>query len=187
MDYTAFFSTTLREIDCITESIIVIINCEKSFPLVKEHFEKLHKKSKKYDFSPTLLLDNDPEADNRHKEYVFASKTVYQQQELNSPFYLRHKNMSDNFLKSQLYKDHTKSVHDNNFIKNVYFGQEFCRRLIRVVSSRISTTSKLMFGDLGRHAPVNTKNATNVTAYQNISNEYKKHNTCYSKQSAKIA
>ena len=31
-----------------------------------------------------------------------------------------------------------------------------------------------MSDDLGRHAPVNTKNATNRTAYQNVSNEYKK-------------
>ena len=29
-------------------------------------------------------------------------------------------------------------------------------------------------GDLGRHAPVNTENATNLTVYQNASNEYKK-------------
>ena len=156
------------------ESIIVVTNCEKSSPLVKEHFENLHEKSKKYDFSPTLLLENDPETNNHHKEYVFASKTVDQQQELSSSFYLHYKDMSDNFLKFQLYRDHRKSVHDDNFIENVYFAQEFCRRLIRVVLSRISTTSKLMLGDLGRHAPVNTKNITNLTAYQNISNEYKK-------------
>ena len=85
------------------ESIIVVTNCEKSSPLVKEHFEKLHEKSKKYDFSPTLLLENDPETNNHHKEYVFPSKTVDQQQELSSPSYLHYKDMSDNFLKSQLY------------------------------------------------------------------------------------
>ena len=40
--------------------------------------------------------------------------------------------------------------------------------------SRISTTSKLMFSDLGRHALANIENATNLTAYRNVSNEYKK-------------
>ena len=68
MDFPAFFSTTMRKIDYTMERIIVITNCQKSSPLAKEHFEKLHEKSKKYDFSPTLLLDNDPETSNHYEE-----------------------------------------------------------------------------------------------------------------------
>ena len=102
VDFPSFFSTILREIYCIMKSIIVITNCEKSSPLIKEHFEKLLEKLKNYDFSPTLLLGNDPKTNNLQEDYVFASKTVDCQQELNSAFYLHSKDILDNFLKPQL-------------------------------------------------------------------------------------
>ena len=34
---------------------------------------------------------------------------------------------------------------------NVYFGNIFCQKLIRIIVSRICCTSKLMLGDLSGH------------------------------------
>ena len=73
------------------------------------------------------------------------------------------------------------------FIENVNLGQQFSRRLIRIVLSRISTTSKLILSHFGRHVSVNTENTTNLRVYKKrFQTNVRSSSNCHCKQSVEV-
>ena len=159
---SALFSvSTFDQLESIMESITAITNCENSSRFVKQHFENI-KHCTDLDINRVTAdmvnenisnISSSPEED-----FFYASKGTDEKQELNSPFYLHFTKKLNNFLQSENYQSHKRNEKTDHNIANVYFGNVFCQKLIRIIVCRICCTSKLMLGDLSRHKSSRSNN-----------------------------
>ena len=144
-----FSSSTLDELKQVVQSVIVLLNCETTSNLVKMHFEHLQEKALLQNSLPPwnkcVSEDQDLVASD---DYLATSKVVDDKQELNSPFYCHAKKELNAFISSETFRIHQKQALDKTANENVYCDKAFCERLLRVVVSRVCTTSKIMLGDV---------------------------------------
>ena len=105
-------------------------------------------------------------------DFSEAPRCIDEKQDLNSKFYFFFKNQLDSFIASPIFRDHQKPPFNDDKTNNVYFDAAFCERLIRVVISRICSTSQLMLGDLSRHY-VDDGDISRKQAYQRVSSTYR--------------
>ena len=147
-----YASTTFDELKRVMRSVIVILNCEKNSKLVKHHFEKL--RQKRLDQNLLSLWDDHHWKGEKHivpYDFLEAPRPIDEKQELNSKFCWFFERQLESFIASFIFSDDQKPPFNDDKTNNVYFDRNFCKRLIRVVLSRICSTSQLMLGDLSRH------------------------------------
>ena len=87
-------------------------------------------------------------------------------------FYSYFQKKLDNFQQSKIYANHKFDQNVDGDCKNVYFDKIFCQKLIRNIISRICCTSRLLIGDLSRHANTDTLYKTQKL-YDDYSLKYK--------------
>ena len=165
--------STFDQLESVIDSIIAVTNCERTSLFVKQHFDKLKHISDNPDLNCSC---NSPvgasERNLTYEDFLDASKYVDEKQELNSLFYSYFQKKLDNFQQSKIYANHKFDQNVDGDCKNVYFDKIFCQKLIRNIISRICCTSRLLIGDLSRHANTDTLYKTQKL-YDDYSLKYK--------------
>ena len=163
-----FSCLTFDELENVVESLIVILNCEKTSTLVKEHFERLRQKQLQHYLPPF----DDEESENaevfEHDDFSYATAATDQKQELNSKFYVYFNQQLHNFVSSETFNAHQKQAAEDNKHINVYFNPGFCETILRFLVSRICTTSQLMLSNLSRHCIIDSNNKRIYQTYSNM-------------------
>ena len=171
-----FSCDTLAELDSTMESIIAVTNCETMSLYVQNHFNQLHQQIKQHK-NIEELANISLKSSSVRDDYLFTSKAMDDKQELNSPFYLHFKQKLENYRQSDVFANHqlSQTPKDSVANENSYEGKEFCEKLIRIIISRISTTSQLMLGDLSRHhqKPLDNANDEIKTIYKQYQKKHK--------------
>ena len=167
-----FSVSTFDQLDSVMESIIVVTNCENSSGFVKNHFEKLkHGIVLDVNYFPHEFV-SESNSKIQNEDFHTASKYTDEKQETNSPFYLHFTKKLNQFLQTDINQNHKRHEKTLDNVLNVYFDNTFCKKLIRVIGSRICCTSKLLLGDLSRHKNVQSSFAA-IKLYLEYSALYK--------------
>ena len=117
------------------ESLIVILNCENTSILVKEHFERLRQKQLRH-YLPT---SDDEESEDveifEHDDFSYTTAATDQKQELNSKFYIHFNRKLHNFVLSEAFSAHQKQSEGEDKHSNVYLNPGFCQTILRFLVS----------------------------------------------------
>ena len=179
-----FNCTTFNELEKLMQSLFVILNCEKNSKIIKQHFDKLQQKVHEQHDLPSWQEDEVESDDLEDEDFLDPTIAIDKKQEISSNFYIHFNQQLNNFLSSQLFDAHQMFPADNQKYRNVYCNKEFCEKIVRIIISRICSTSKLMLGDLSRHYSKN--NDKNMTRFKALNKCIENLNAVVSKLYAKI-
>ena len=170
-----FNCTTFDELEKLMQSLFVLLNCEKNSKVVKQHFDKLQQKVHEQHDLRSWQEDEVESDDLEDADFLDPTIAIDKKQEISSNFYIHFNQQLNSFLSSQMFDAHQMFSADNQKYRNVYCNKEFCEKIVRIIISRICSTSKLMLGDLSRHySKKNDKNMTRYKAFDSYSQMYHK-------------
>ena len=170
-----FECSTLEELDSVIKSLMVILNCEITSQMVKDHFDRLQQKSNELNTLRPWDEDDTEIEECEFEELLDITVKTDKKQELNSEFYKHFDELTNNFKLSEMFLNHKKQSTMEEKHENAYCNHTFFEKLIRVIICRICTTSQLMLGDHYRHKKDSKKvREDNAKIYDNYSTRYQK-------------